>query len=316
MTPLFRAALPLALFLAATALPAAEPSSAPLLYFRSDKGRQSGTGHLPESLDAPENLRWRVEVDPGHSTLILHGSRIFLTSFRIESKELEVMVLDEATGRMLWRKPIVPGRLEETHPIGNPATATPACDGVRLFVFFGSAGLFCYDLEGTKLWEQRMGPFRDEYGAGSSPILLDDKVIINQDHDTDSFLAAYDRSTGRQLWKISRPDAVRSYSTPTVWNRAGKPEILVAGALQLNAYDPAKGDRLWWVNGLARIVIPTPAISGEMIYMASWSPGGDAGKRLELDPWATAVGKWDSDHNGKLSKSEIDDREVLDRFNR
>jgi len=118
------------------------------------------------------------------------------------------------------------------------------------------------------------------------------------------------------VWKIARPDAVRSYSTPIVWTQEGRSEILVAGALQLNAFDPANGDRLWWINGLARIVIPTPVISGSMIYMASWAPGGDAGKRIALDPWPAALTKWDSDHDGKLSKSEIDDKEVLDRFNR
>jgi outer membrane protein assembly factor BamB len=90
----------------------------------------------------------------------------------------------------------------------------------------------------------------------------------------------------------------------------------VAGALQLSAYDPTTGERLWWVNGLARIVIPTPVIAGPMIYMASWSPGGDPGKRLVLDPWSTALSKWDKNHDGKLAKAEIDDREVLDRFNR
>src|SRR5262249_41521118 len=109
-------------------------------------------------------------------------------------------------------------------------------------------------------------------------------------------------------------DAVRSYSTPMIWKQAGRAELLVAGALQLTAYNPANGEKLWWLNGLARIVIPTPVASGPMIYMASWAPGGDTGKRLALDPWQKAVTKWDTNHDGKLSKSEIDDREVLERF--
>src|SRR6185369_61713 len=90
--------------------------------------------------------------------------------------------------------------------------------------------------------------------------------------------------------------------------------ILVAGALQLTAYNPTDGERLWWVNGLARIVIPTPVTSGDRIYMASWAPGGDSGKRLELPRWSAALEKWDANHDGKLSPSEIDDHEVLDRF--
>ena len=286
------------------------------VYFRSDAGVAGAAGALPGNFEAPETLRWRVPLDPGRSTPILHGGKIFLTTFRAESKELATVAFDEASGRLLWRAPLVPERIEPTHPIGSPATATVACDGQRLFAFFGSAGLFCYDLEGHKLWEQRVGPFRDEYGAGSSPIVFEGKVILNQDHDIESFVAAYDGATGRLLWKTARPDAVRSYSTPVVWTQDGRPEILVAGALQLTAYDPATGERLWWVNGLARIVIPTPVTSGPMIYMASWAPGGDPGKRLTLDPWPTALAKWDKNHDGKLSKEEIDDREVLDRFNR
>jgi outer membrane protein assembly factor BamB len=90
----------------------------------------------------------------------------------------------------------------------------------------------------------------------------------------------------------------------------------VAGALQLAAYNPADGQRVWWVNGLARIVIPTPVTSGARIYVASWAPGGDSGKRLELPAWPRALERWDANHDGKLARNEIDDHEVLDRFAR
>jgi outer membrane protein assembly factor BamB len=285
-------------------------------YFRSDEGLQTSSGPLTDTLEASGALRWRVALDSGHSTPIIRSEKIFLTTYRPEAGELALEAREESSGKMLWRTALKPAALEQTHALGNPATATPACDGQRLFVFFGSSGLFCYDLEGRKLWEQRLGPFRDEYGAGSSPILFDDKVLINQDHDIDSFLTAFDRASGRLLWKTSRPDAVRSYSTPVVWMQDSQPRILVAGALELTAYNPADGRRVWWAEGLARIVIPMPVISGPVIYMASWAPGGDSGKRLELDPWSKALEKWDADHDGKLARNEIDDREVLDRFNR
>jgi len=283
-------------------------------YFRADAGCGRSASQLPEDLNLPEALVWRVPLDGGHSTPIVDGGKIFVTTYRADSKELATVALNQASGKVLWRNPIVPEHVEETHQLGSPATATAACDGKRVYAFFGSAGMFCYDLDGKKLWEQRMGPFRDEYGAGSSPILFDGKIILNQDHDIDSFLSAYDCATGRQVWKIARPDAVRSYSTPCVWTNNGKPELLVAGALQLTAYDAANGEKIWWINGLARIVIPTPVTSGGMIYMASWAPGGDPGKRIALPTWADAVSKWDSNRDGKLAKAEIDDRDVLERF--
>lgn len=302
--------------LVATVAPLCAPAAdeAPFHYFRSDQGLQSGAGPLPSDLNAPGSLVWRVGLDSGHSTPILSADKIFLTTYRTSSKELAVVALNEKTGEQLWRVPLIPETVEQTHPLGNPAAATVACDGQRVFAFFGSAGLFCYDLDGRKLWQQKMGPFRDEYGAGSSPMLVGNEVVINQDHDKDSFLAAFDRLTGRQLWKVPRPDAVRSYSTPALWSQNGRNELLVAGALRLTAYDPENGNALWWINGLARIVIPTPIAAGPLVYMASWAPGGDSGKRIALPSWENAVAKWDANHDGKLSRDEIDDHEVLDRF--
>jgi outer membrane protein assembly factor BamB len=296
---------------------AAVAGSADAKYFRSAPGvAGSGGGALPEDFGAAGELRWRAPLDPGHSTPVLSGGRIFLTGYRAESKELATIALDQETGQTLWSRAVAAARIEQTHPIGSPATATPACDGQRLYVFFGSHGLVCYDLDGKKIWEHPLGPFQDEYGAGSSPVLIDGKVVLNQDHDVGSFLAAFDCATGKTIWHVARPDAVRSYSTPAVWMRNSRHELLVAGALELASYDPASGEKLWWVHGLARIVIPTPVPAGEMIYMASWAPGGDAGRRLALDPWQTALTKWDKNHDGKLAKAEVDDREVLERFYR
>ena len=241
------------------------------VYFRSDRGIAPAGGALPGNLEDSSALRWRVTLDPGHSTPIASGDRVFLTTFRSTNQELATVALDRETGRLLWRQVVPAPRLEQYHRgSGSPAAATPACDGERVFVFFGSYGLICYDLEGRKLWDKAFEPFQDEYGASSSPVLVDDKIILSQDHDLGSFLMALDPKTGKILWKISRPAAVRSYSTPAVWTRDRRKELLVAGALQLDAYDPVSGDKLWWVQGLARIVIPVPVPAGEMIFMASW----------------------------------------------
>ena len=285
-------------------------------YFRSDQGLAApDSAPLPSRLDATET-RWRVPLDPGHATPVLSAGKIFLTAYQEESHSLLVLALDAKSGRILWQKGITVAQVEQTHPLGSPATATPACDGRRLYVFFGSYGLLAFDLEGNKLWEYKAGPFRDEYGAGSSPIIVDDKVFLNQDHDVDSFLMAVDAASGKVLWKTSRPGAVRSYSTPVLWSRDGRKELLVAGALELAAYDPGDGQKIWWINGLARLVIPTPAVLGDTIYMASWAPGGDPSSRITLESWPAALSKWDANHDGRLSKDEIKDPEVASRFNR
>jgi outer membrane protein assembly factor BamB len=289
-------------------------AAADVSYFRSDGGVAENV-KLPTDLSNPQALRWRMEIDPGHSTPVICGNRIVLTTYRAAEPELTTVALDRDSGQLRWKQVVPAGKIEQFHPTtGSPAAATPAWDGQRLYVFFGSYGLVCYDVDGHKQWEYRVGPFQDEYGSSSSPVLVDDKVILCEDHDVDSFLIALDRLTGRVLWRVPRPEAVRSYSTPAVWVRDGRKELLVAGALELAGYDPSSGDKLWWFDGLARIVIPVPVVSGDMVYMASWTPGGDPGQRLALDPWPRALAKWDHNHDGKLTKSEIDDREVLDRF--
>ena len=296
---------------------AANPPDAASKFFRSDQGDFTAkAGPLPDRLDAPGALRWRLPVDPGHSTPVLCQGKIVLTTYREAEKELATVAFDQETGQLIWKQVVPASRVEAVHRTGSPAAATPAFDGQRVYVFFGSFGLICYDLDGKKLWDHPLGPFQDEFGSGSSPVLLDDKVILQEDHDINSFLIAIDRSTGQTVWRTPRPDAVRSYSTPTVWTTGGRKQLLVAGALELAGYDPSNGEKLWWVNGLARIVIPIPVASADVIYMASWAPGADGGGRISLESWKSAVEKWDKNKDGKLAKAEVEDAQVLDRFYR
>jgi outer membrane protein assembly factor BamB len=287
-----------------------------LNYFRRDGGVDLlEAGSLPERLDSPDVLQWRIPLDSGHSTPVACNGRIFLTTYNTSTAELATLALASDTGRILWKRIVPAARIEEfSRDTGSAAQATPACDDRRVYVFFGSYGLICYDHQGALLWEKRMGPFQDEYGSASSPVLIDDKVIIQQDHDVHSFLMALDSKSGKVIWKSERPDATRSYSTPAVWTRNGRKELLVAGSLELAGFDPSDGKRLWWIYGLARIVIPTPVPSGDLVYMASWTPGGDSSMRIGMDSWAEALRKWDKNNDGRLVKDELTDKIMNDRF--
>ncbi|MBN2242664.1 MAG: PQQ-binding-like beta-propeller repeat protein [Acidobacteria bacterium] len=286
------------------------------VYFRCDGGvAEAASGAIPDRLDSPGVLQWRTPLDSGHSTPAVCKNRAFLTTFNAAREELATVALSVDSGKVLWKRTAPASGIEVyNRPTGNAAQATPACDGRRVYVFFGSYGLICYDFEGNPLWDHRMGPFQDEYGSASSPVLVDGKVIILQDHDVDSFLMALDAETGRVLWKTERPDAVRSYSTPAVWTRNGRRELLVAGGLELAGYDPSDGKKLWWTDGLARIVIPTPVPSGDTVYMASWSPGGDGMWQAGMEPWPEALGKWDRNGDGRLSRHEARNPDARTRF--
>ena len=96
---------------------------------------------------------------------------------------------------------------------------------------FGSTGLFCYNTNGKPLWDIPMGPFNDDFGAAASPFIVGDRVILNQDHDLDSFLMSIDLHTGEQIWKTNRPEFPRSYSTPIIWQNDGQQQIVVCLSL-------------------------------------------------------------------------------------
>jgi len=303
------------LFIAIACLVSSRGLAQEISYFRHDHGVAKGTQALPNDFKQDAKQLWRTPLDKGHSTPCVCGNSIFLTTFRAEEKELATVAIDRATGRIKWKQTVPTKTLEAFHATGSPASSTPACNGSQVFSFFGSYGMLCYDLDGKLLWEHKMGPFQDEFGACSSPILVDNAIILNEDHDLDSFLIALDSKTGETLWKVPREDATRSYSSPVVLERNGTKEILVAGSLQLSAYDPATGKKRWWFNGLSRILDSTPVVQDGMVYIASWTPGGDPGERISMEKFPDALEKYDKNDDKMISKEELPKGSpVMDRF--
>ena len=288
---------------------AAEPN----VYFRSDGGvPTSDQVPLPGDLNDAQTLVWRTDLPPGHSTPCVTADRIFVSV--IEKQQLATMALDRKTGGRLWKRVVQVEGIESTHSTGSPASSSPASDGERVYVFFGSYGLLCYDLEGRLIWDKRMGPFEDDFGAASSPVLVGNKVILNEDHDSGSFLIAVNKLSGKTVWETPRSGHTRSYSTPVVWKSEGRETVLVAGALQLAAYDAHSGKRIWWINGLARIVNPTPVLGRDRVFVASWSPGGDTNSRISMQDWSAANRQWDKDGDKILAGEELPEGEVKGRL--
>ncbi len=282
-------------------------------YFRLDGGVASGDERpLPDGFDSKGSLQWKRELPPGNSTPCIFGDRIYLTTHH--DKELATVALDRASGKVLWKQLAPAKKLESFHPVGSPASCSPACDGKRVYAFFGSFGLLCYDVDVKLLWSKPMGPFQDEFGASSSPVLIDGKIILNEDHDVDSFLIAVDQHTGKTVWRTARDGFTRSYSTPVVWDINGTQQIVVAGALQLAAYGVKDGKKLWWVNGLSRIVDTTPVMANGLLYVASWTPGGDESERISMELFSEAAKNFDKNGDGKIAKGELPAGPVLTRF--
>lgn len=289
-------------------------SAADVSYFRHDHGIAGDANGLPDDFGADGAQVWRVPVQQGISSPCVHGDHIFVTTWDEASSELATVALDRKTGKLLWSNPAPATRIEEVHRVGSPASCTPACDGERVYSFFGSYGLLCYSLDGALLWSKPMGPFQDEFGASSSPILVDDYVILNEDHDVDCVLMAIDKLTGETRWTTPRDGFTRSYSSPILLETSDERSIVVAGSLRLTAYDIATGKAKWWVNGLSRIVDPTPVMANGRIYIATWTPGGDSSSRISMEPYDEALKTYDKDEDGMIAKTELSEGPVLQRF--
>lgn len=268
---------------------------------------------LPSAIGPDENVVWKTPLPSGHSSPVVIGNRIFVTAARRE--RLSTIALDRQSGKILWERDANHGRLEEIHQIGSHAQSTPAADAERVVSFFGSCGLVCYDHAGVLLWKAPMGPFKNNYGAASSPIIVGDFVILNQDHDIDSFLVAIHKVTGKIAWKSDRGEFPRGFSTPIVWNNAGHEELVVPGALRVCGYDLADGKELWTVRGSARICTMSPVIGQDgTLFVSEWAPGGDEGSRIVAEPFAQIKRQYDKDESNTIERSELPSGPLSQRF--
>jgi len=301
-----------AVVLASTGNPAVADSW-PQFRGKNASGRAGGDHALPRVIGPKENMIWRVKLPPGHSSPVVYGDRIYLTA--VEDDRLWTFALNRDTGKTLWRREAPYHELEEIHTIGSYAQPTPVTDGRTIVSLFGSSGLFAYDRDGTQLWHLPMGPFRNNFGAGSSPIMVDDWVILNQDHDTDSFLMALDKRTGKVIWRTDRSEFPRGYATPVLWENNGKQQIVVAGTLRIVGYDLLTGKEAWTVTGISRIVNMTPTVGPRgTLFVAAWAPGGDATNRIDVSPFATVL-KRDANGNGVIELDETPPGPLKMRFN-
>lgn len=260
------------------------------------------------------NVAWRVEIPSGNSSPIVWDRRMFLTGFA--DGKLLTLAFDRGTGREIWRRELAPDRVEEVHPsLGNPASATPATDGERLFAHFGSFGMIAYNLDGKEIWRQPMKLTQTEYGASSSPVLAGGKVIQLLDQDGGSHLVALDQRTGAVAWRVERPEMRRGFGTPIVWNHDGMTDLVVPGTIWLKGHDPENGAERWSVSGSARITCTSPVAGEGLLLAASWTTGGDHGpSRLEMPRFDSVLAERDTDRDGKLTFEELPPGPAKDRY--
>jgi outer membrane protein assembly factor BamB len=241
--------------------------------FRGPNSSGLGDGKPPVEFGPSQNVLWKTAVGRGLSSPIVVKGRVILTEFDTATKQLATLCLDQRTGKILWRRTVAPPEIEKVHEISSPAAPTPASDGERVYVYFGSYGLVSYDFDGKLLWERRLPLSQNIYGAVASPIVAGDLLVLNH-QGKEAYLLALDRRNGKTVWKTDRSRFQYGWSTPVYWRHDGTDEILVLGGdfgpnQRLMAYGLADGAERWWVAGLPPCGKSTPVIGGGMVFFAA-----------------------------------------------
>ena len=188
-----------------------------------------------------------------------------------EHYQFTLLALDRATGKTRWQKVAAEELPHEGHHRDHGfASHSPVTDGQHIFAYFGSRGLHCFDLKGNLVWKKDLGDMRtkNNFGEGSSPTLHGNTVVVNWDHEGEDFIAAFDKTSGKELWKTPR-DEDTTWSTPLVVQHQGKPQVVTTATEKVRAYDLANGKLIWECAKLTANVIPSPVAAGDMVYAMS-----------------------------------------------
>ncbi len=233
-----------------------------------------------------ENILWKTELPgTGHASPIVWEDSLFTVSCVEETGERLLLALDRRSGKILWQKTVLKGPLEKKHTLNSFASGTPATDGQSLYVAFlnpdfssgnkrtpGDLVVGCYDLQGNCRWQVKPGRFASVHGFCSSPVLFQDKVIINGDHDGDSYIVALERATGKIAWKVDRPHKTRSYVTPLIREIDGRTQMVLSGSRHIASYDPQDGSVHWKIEGPTQQYVASMVYDGKLFYMTAGFP--------------------------------------------
>jgi outer membrane protein assembly factor BamB len=228
-------------------------------------GTPTEKGPFPLQWSDTENVLWKTEIPgKGHSSPIVWGNRIFLTSCIEATGERLLICVNRSDGTVIWKKSVLTGPLEKKHDLNSYASSTPVTDGKHFWVTFldePHIRVACYDMNGERRWMVTPGKFNSPHGFCSSPILYEDLVIVNCDQDKqEAFLVGLDKTTGKERWRTDRPNRTRSYCVPLIIDVAGKKQMVLSGSLCVASYNPVNGKQNWIIQG------PTEQYVASLVY--------------------------------------------------
>lgn len=241
-----------------------------------------------------QNIAWKVAIPgEGHASPIIFADRIFLVTCLLDSKDRQLICLDRQSGEILWRKNVFRAPLESKHALNSYASGTPVTDGHLVYVAFlevvgdtvpapnvggnrqitpGKVVVAAFDFDGNQKWKVTPGEFVSAHGFSSCPVLYKELVIVNGDHDGDSYIVALNKSTGETVWKTKRQNGIRSYVTPLIREIDGRTQMVVSGSECIVSFNPDTGTRYWTIDGPTEQFVASMVFDGHKFYMAAGFP--------------------------------------------
>jgi outer membrane protein assembly factor BamB len=238
-------------------------------------GTSAETG-IPIHWSKTENIRWCAPLPgKGHSSPIVWGDRIFITTCLEQDNKRLLLCLDRRDGSILWQREVLTSPLERKHNLNSYASATPVTDGKRVwvsFLEFPRMQVACYDMEGKQVWLRSPGEFYSVHGFCSSPVLYKNTVILNGDQDAAAWIVALDKETGAERWRIDRPNRTRSYCTPFIVEAGGHVQMVLSGSKCVASYDPDTGKQNWIIDGPTEQFVSTLIYGDGVLFLTAGFP--------------------------------------------
>ena len=255
----------------------------------SVQGIVEGKGY-PDRWSDTENVLWKVPVPGrGHSSPIVWGDRIFLTSATPDGSRRSLLSFRRSDGKLLWDTPVPAADSERLYQKNSYASSSPTTDGELIYGYFGNAGVVAMNFSGKLVWHVSLGAIDLYHGPGGSPVLYKDRLILFQDQmnfgrdratePTPGFIVALDKKTGRELWRKTRSPRP-GWGSPIAIQVGNRTEIIVSSGRAIDAYDPDTGEVLWTVKGNMPETIPMPVVGNGLLYCSS----GRAGPTFAVRP--------------------------------
>lgn len=243
---------------------------------RGDGTSQEKT--IPVHWSAASNVVWKTRVPGvGHASPVVWNDKLFTVTSITETEERMLLCFDRKDGNILWQKAVIKSPLERKHDLNSHASSTPATDGKLVYVAFldrDEVVAAAYDFSGRQKWMVRPGKFSSVHGFAIAPVLHEDKIILNCDHDGDSYIVALRRETGKTVWKTPRLHHKRSYCVPLIRQMAGREQMVLAGDMCTASYNPKDGKLIWILDGPTEQFVASPVFSEKtgLVYITGGYP--------------------------------------------